>query len=166
MLDGKSGPEVSIESLFGRAGWARLPEGERLSSTYMDIRFYPRAGTIHFFPRSQALMDKLNMLVGLQRQWLPPQTEAASEDFMKQYQDADRFDKELRERIAKSAKGRVYGDNPLREVFSRDGAHKAHEAIYAALTDIHASHGIKVDFQLQSKRDENLAAPQQLLLVA
>ena len=68
VLDGKSGPEVSIESLFGKQGWEKLSQGERLSSTYMDIRFYPRAGTIHFFPRSQALMDKLNMLVGLQRQ--------------------------------------------------------------------------------------------------
>ncbi len=46
-------------------------ESRRISSHYFDVRFFPGAGTLHFFPRDPALVDRLNRIVGKRRQWLP-----------------------------------------------------------------------------------------------
>lgn len=162
LLDGKQGPEVSIASLFGREGWARLAAGERLSATYMDIRFYPKSGTIHFFPRSQELMDKLNVMVGKHRCWLPPQGDDVSDDFMTQFKEADRFDKEMRQTLAAKSAGQLRSNDPLWCVLheGKDDCIWAHEEVYQAMTDVHASHGIHVDFHLQQKKQAALRAEQ------
>lgn len=165
MLDGKEEPEFGLVAAF-RTRMSDLLAGERVSSSYLDVRYFPGAGTIHFFPKSQTLMDKLNRLVGEHRQWLPPQTEHVSEDFVKQFSDADRFDKQVREELTRARSGSIgnfRSDDPLRNVFSSDESQKAHEAIYDALTTAHAAHGISVDYQLQYKQD---AQGLQLLIAA
>src|SRR5674476_2159 len=75
MLDCKSSPEVGLYDLF-RGSFNELRCSKRLSSSYFDVRYYPGAGTIHFFPRRKKLVGRLNLLVGRYRQWLP--TEAVS----------------------------------------------------------------------------------------
>jgi len=172
MLDGKEKPEFGLVDAF-RTRMADLCTGERVPCSYMDVRYFPGASTIHFFPRNQELMDKLNQLVGQHRQWLPPHTEQASEAFMRQFNDADRFDKKMRQEVERKRReesattGRSYGrfENPLRGVFSRDDSQAAHEAIYEALTVAHAEHGIHVDYQLQHKQQDALTG-QQLLIAA
>lgn len=173
MLDGKEKPEFGLVDAF-RTRLDDLCSGERVSCSYMDVRYYPRASTIHFFPRSQELMDKLNRLVGEYRQWLPPHAEQASEAFMRQFNDADRFDKKMREEVERKCRkesggiGRRYGgrfDSPLRGVFSKDDSQTAHEAIYEALTVAHSAHGIHVDYQLQHKQQDALTG-RQLLIAA
>jgi len=169
MLDGKEAPDFSLVNAF-RTRMDDLCNGERVSCSYFDVRYYPGASTIHFFPKSQELMDKLNRLVGEYRQWLPPHTEQASEGFMRQYNDADRFDKKMREEVTRtgsSSGSRGYSrfDNPLRGVSSRDDSAVAHEAIYEALTVAHSAHGIQVDYQLQHKQQDALTE-QQLLIAA
>lgn len=171
VLDGKDQPDVSLVDVFNRHG-RELAQGERVSSSYMDVRLYPKAGTIHFFPRSQELMDKLNRLVGEFRQWLPPQTETASEAFMRQYKDADRFDKEFREELdsaRREARGTGFSrydcDHPLRTVWRDDGEKKSEE-ILAAMTKVHERHGIKVDDQLQYSSNASVKVMEQQLLIS
>jgi hypothetical protein len=171
MLDGKDQPDVSLVDVFRRESKA-LAQGERKSSSYLDVRFYPKAGTIHFFPRSQELMDKLNRLVGEYRQWLPPQTEAPSEAFMRQYNDADRFDKEFREELDAAAREKRGGrpgsydyDHPLRTVW-RDESERKSEEILAAMSKVHERHGIKVDDQLQYSSNAGVDEKGQQLLIA
>lgn len=171
MLDGKDAPEVSLTKVF-RTHWRDLTSGERVSSSYLDVRFYPKAGTIHFFPRSQEIMDKLNRMVGEQRQWLPTEAQEPSDAFMRQYNDADRFDKELRAELdvaqrAKRAAGRYVSDfdHPLRAVMRVDEAEENAKLIDEALTKVHERHGISVDFQLQHK-PATQEGGQQLLLAA
>lgn len=166
MLDGKDKPEVSLVDVF-RTHMGELRRGVRVVSSYLDVRFYPGAGTIHFFPRSQEIMDRLNLMVGSHRQWLPPASETPSEDFMRQYNDADRFDKELRVEIELGLPGLPYNrsdcDHPTRQIFREDTKDAATAAINAALTRVHERRGISVDSQLQHRA---AAEPQEMLLLA
>ena len=98
MLDGKREPELSLVSVF-RDGMSRLKNGERLSCSYFDVRFYPGIGTIHFFPRDKKLIDRLNRLVGRQRQWLPPEGVEMPDAFWQQFDEAEKFDKAFRKRM-------------------------------------------------------------------
>jgi hypothetical protein len=52
MLDGRVEPEVSLEWVF-RYKFRELRDGQRVSASYFDIRYYPGVGTIHFFPKDQ-----------------------------------------------------------------------------------------------------------------
>ncbi len=85
LVEGKSAPEVSLVSVFdGKqdpTSFSRLCCGERLSSTYFDVRYYPGVGTIHFFPKKKDAVDRLNRIVGRRRGWLPPPTEPVSDAF-------------------------------------------------------------------------------------
>jgi hypothetical protein len=70
-----------------------------LSSDYFDVRYYPGAGTIHFFPRSKTLVDRLNRLVGRHRQWLPQDGELVPDAFWLQYEMAEKFAKDVEAKI-------------------------------------------------------------------
>ncbi|OCX68199.1 hypothetical protein A6M27_12855 [Acidithiobacillus thiooxidans] len=70
ILDGKNTPQVGLSDLFEHQMDA-LRNGQRLSGTYFEVRFYPGIGTIHFFPRDQKMIDRINIIVGKARQWIP-----------------------------------------------------------------------------------------------
>jgi hypothetical protein len=89
MLDGKTECETSLHWLFTHK-FKELCEGQRLPATYFDIRFYPGVGTIHFYPTNKAIIDRLNLLVGKERKWLPQDDTQASKAFWKQYDSAEK----------------------------------------------------------------------------
>ena len=89
MLDGKYVCESSLTALFSNR-FDELKQGDRLSTSYFDIRYYPGAQTIHFFPTNKAVIDRLNRLVGKKRQWLPQDDAKASKDFWNQYDQAEK----------------------------------------------------------------------------
>ena len=62
-----------------------LGTGERFSSRYFEFRHY-KAGTMHFYPKSEEVMNKLNRFVGRLRNWLPSDMDDANSDFKKQYE--------------------------------------------------------------------------------
>jgi hypothetical protein len=90
MLDGKQKPETSLEWVIDKK-MQNLLTGERMSSCYFDIRYYPGVGTLHFFPRKDKkdVIDRLNRLVGKERKWLPNE-EKAGKTFWKQYDLAEK----------------------------------------------------------------------------
>lgn len=69
-------------------------DGDRVSTRFFDFRFFKGAGTIHFFPKSQEVVEKLNRFVGARRQWLPDQMDQSNEDFQRQYEEAEKLTKE------------------------------------------------------------------------
>jgi hypothetical protein len=77
MIDGRSEPEVSLVSVFDTHFTDLARSGKRVSSSYFDVRLFPGIGTVHFYPRSKELMDRLNRLVGKERAWLPPDVNQA-----------------------------------------------------------------------------------------
>lgn len=178
MLDGKQEDAVrGLGSVFNdKEAFKRLREGSREQSDYFEVRYYAKRGTIHFFPRSKELMDRLNRLVGTRRKWLPPDTSQANADFHAQYEQAERFDTELRKAFyTEQSKGRrSYGqqefalgqvvrmanepDNPRNE----DSEDKGLQACMdVALEKVMHAHGWNPGTALEHDN-----APQPLLLAA
>ena len=100
MLDGKYEGAVGLESVF-RNHFHALRTGQRISGSYFDVRYYPGVGTIHFFPTSKALIDRMNRLVGNHRRWLPPAETQAGTGFWQQFDQAEKLDKAFRAEVSK-----------------------------------------------------------------
>jgi hypothetical protein len=151
MLDGKDEPEIGLCDVF-KNQYKELKDGERISSSYFDVRYYPKVGTIHFFARDKELIEKFNVLVGQHRKWLPPSDVTASTSFWEQFKKAEKFDKEVRATVDANHKnsGRSSWNEPLREVFSssKDETRKASAAIDDALVTVQEKNGMSVDFRI------------------
>lgn len=100
LLDGKQQPVHGLAYAFEHQ-FHELTQGKRVKTDYFDVRYYPGVGTIHFFPTRKDLVDRLNRLVGRERQWLPPETTPASETFWEQFEKAEKFDAEFKKEVAK-----------------------------------------------------------------
>lgn len=157
MLDSKIEPEISLHSVFSTQLNA-LRGGARVSSSYFDVRYYPGIGTIHFFPRDKKLIDRLNRLVGRERQWLPPEGERVSDQFWLQFDQAEKFDKEIRTETRKAS--RNSWDDPLHGLFMRDDRGDfARERLATAIETVLARHGIDPDAALEAPKSEAQALP-------
>jgi hypothetical protein len=156
LLDGKAEPDYGLVQA-SRDHYQALKNGERVSSSYFDLRFY-KCGTLHFFPRDKKIVDRLNRLVGKHRRWIPQEGTRVPDAFWLNYDSAEKFDKELRAEIGK--RSRHHWDHPLFTMFSSDEHEKAKAAaaIDEALTLVLERHGINVDFQIEQ--------PGQALLLA
>lgn len=151
MLDGKHESSTSgLVALFD-ANYTELSGGQRMSSDYFDVRYYPKRGTIHFFPKSKELVDRLNRLVGAKRQWLPPNMAEASADFKKQYEQSESFDKEIREKFTKSfnENGKFVESAPYllglvvrNDVGNQEAQQDAQHKLASAINDVLESKGI------------------------
>lgn len=153
MLDGKITPDNGLEAVFDNY-FRELSNGERVSSSYFDVRYYPKRGTIHFFARDKKLVDRLNRLVGRHRAWLPPEGERVSEAFWLQFDQAEKFDAELRKEVA--AKQRSIWDDPLHKITWRTGEDrtKAVESVTDAIAAVLTRNGINPDAMLEAPKDE------------
>ena len=151
LVDGKREPAVSLLSV-ARQRFDDLRRGERVSSSYFDLRFYRGIGTLHFFPKSKKLIDRFNRIVGAHRRWLPNETERVSKDFWLQFDQADKFDKELRNEIACGPKVGWRG-NPLQAMHFRSNSDSGDQSlalVEAALDTVLKRHGLSVEFQLEA----------------
>lgn len=68
---------------------SELWRGERVTTDYFDLRFFPGVGTFHVYPKRKDLVDRLNDVVGRHRQWLPHEPNQASSAFWEQYAQAE-----------------------------------------------------------------------------
>lgn len=159
MLDGKLEPEFGLVQAF-RTHFRELKHGKRITTSYFDIRWYPGVGTIHFFPRDKALVDRLNRLVGRQRQWLPPEDDRVSDAFWEQYKKAEKFDKEVRAEINARARDSRFWEHPLNKVGSSDKEQNAAAlaAIDEAMDAVLRNHGIDVERLLEPAQKRLVAA--------
>ncbi|HHV49172.1 MAG TPA: DUF4942 domain-containing protein [Rhodocyclaceae bacterium] len=145
MLDGKYDPETGTPKPdYGlvdaiKNDWQALRAGDRVSTDYFDIRYYKGIQTMHFFPKSQAMMDKLNRMVGKARKWLPPEGERVSDAFWLNYESAEKLDKEVRAKAANLS--RSHWDNP----FVRSNASEFNETLEEALVEVQGKHGIRLE---------------------
>lgn len=157
MLDGKHAPEVSLLSVFENH-FKELKSGQRISASYFDVRYYPGIGTIHFFPKSKKLIDRLNRLVGRQREWLPPEGEKVNEAFWVAYDAAEKFDKEFRAELNSKVTSRY--DDPLWGITSHDHDNReaASKKACNALENVLERHGININAVISKDEVLMLAA--------
>ena len=151
LVDGKREPAVSLLSV-AQKHFSDLRSGVRVSSSYFDLRYYPGVGTLHFFPKSKALIDRFNRIVGRHRQWLPHENERVSKDFWLQFDQAEKFDKELRSEVARGPRTGYYC-SPFDQMHrSPDDASGVRSValVESALDTVLERHGINVDFQLEA----------------
>ena len=141
MLDGKTAPATGLETLFASA-FEELRSGARKCASYFDVRYYPGTGTIHLFPTNKALVDRLNRIVGRRRQWLPPEDARVSDAFWLQYNQAEKWDKEVRAEIRKAPSSRW--NPPEHGVTSSDTGTREESSVVvdAALRVTQERHGI------------------------
>jgi len=77
-----------LYSLFD-TGYHGPTPSERHTTEYFDIRFYAGVGSVHIYPRRKDLIDRLNRLVGKERQWLPQDDTQATKSFWDHYDKAE-----------------------------------------------------------------------------
>lgn len=136
MLDGKALPMATLSHAF-ETQWSRLRTAERVSTEYFDIRFYVGVGTVHFYPRRQDLMDRLNRVVGLHRLWLPPADQTATNAFWQQFDEAEVFAKDVEPKMRRRDANAAHGD--FAQDFERE---RANQAIDQLLERAHEAAGI------------------------
>lgn len=90
---GKPLVEGGLEDVF-QNHITELRSGERISSKYFDVRYYPGRATMHLFPTDKKLIERFNIRVGRLKAWLP-EFGSGNDEFMAHYEDAEKFDKEI-----------------------------------------------------------------------
>jgi hypothetical protein len=146
MLDGKAQAEFGLLEMT-RQHFKELRHGQRVDSDYFSLRYYPQAGTLHFFARRKDLVDRLNRFVGRLRRWLPPDSAAAPDAFWKQFDCAEKFDAEVRAAAAQLGKemGVRSWRDPLQTVIhgeKSDGFEAANQRLCRAMDSVLAKHGL------------------------
>lgn len=151
MLDGLAETDYSLL----RAARDRIDElaaGDRITTRYFDVRFYKGIGTMHFYPRSQKIMDRLNKMVGQMRGWLPPAHERVSKEFWIQYEQADKIARGVEPSFADArliaghyaGSGRTYDDaKRLSQAF---------DSVNQALAEAHVAAGITTAIEFSGGR--------------
>lgn len=156
------------------SGFKRRGKGssERIKTRYFDFRYYCGTGTIHFYPASQEVVEKINQFVGKLRHWIPADMNEANADFKKQYEQGESLSKEYLDAYRKS-NTRTYGyDDPARAVIRSlkgTGSNELPELdrIQAAIDGIHAKHGLRCGPALEQRPVlQALPAPQKVAVSA
>lgn len=129
MVDGgKAEPEESLHALFSRR-FDDLRHGERLSCTYFEVRYYPGIGTIHFYPKDQKLIDKINIIVGKYRCWMP---EDFAPDYGSSEKEAKKAEKKMEEaQKAAMASSKAFIKNLRNARYPNQRSISLHEAMYS-----------------------------------
>lgn len=151
--------------------------GDRIYTKYFSFRYFKGRGTIHFFPNSEDVVEKLNKFVGKLRQWIPGNMEDANEDFQKQYEKGETMTKEYMDVYKKGVRSSYGLDRPawklLRELKGQDVDGSELDRLDAAIDSVHDSIGLHCGPALTGSGAANvkkLIQPaeeqQQLLLLA
>lgn len=130
--------------------------GERVSTRYFDFRFYKHAGTIHFYPKSDEVVEKINLFVGKLRNWLPGDMEEANADFSKQYDKGETMTKAYMGEYSKLTRTRYGLDRPaiqlLREINGNEVTDDSLNRLDQAINKVHDDLGLKCGPALEGSR--------------
>lgn len=126
----------------------RPESGDRISTRFFDFRFYRGVGTMHFYPKSEAVVEKLNLFVGKRRNWIPGDMEQANADFEKQYDKGEALTAEYLKHYKTQSRSSYGMDRPaislLREIngTNRDGSTLELDRLEKAIETVHEIQGL------------------------
>lgn len=140
----------------------------RISTRFFDFRFYKGAGTMHIFPRTEEVVEKLNRFVGRQRNWIPADMSQANQDFQRQYDKGEAMTAEYLQRYREGS-GSYRHSSPAYKLLQAakrgDAAEDSKELqlLEAAIDAIHEARGLHCGPALEggSKAKAIAAAPSQ-----
>ncbi|MDT4332705.1 DUF4942 domain-containing protein [Methylomonas sp. MS20] len=159
LLDGKTEADVSLVSVF-RQHFHALRVGKRIGGSYFDVRYYPGVGTIHFFPKSKTLIDRMNRWVGRQRRWLPPVESQAGQGFWQQFEQAENLDRAFHTEVNKQCprSSRHVHFDPFWAIKhgGESEREKGHRLLTQAMSTVLASRGIDPDAVLENEQSSLL----------
>lgn len=151
--------------------------GDRIATKFFDFRYYKGAGTIHFYPKSEAVVEKINLFVGKLRRWIPGDFSEANQDFQTQYDKGETLTKEYMDLYKKSARTSYGWDRPalklLREVKGLEVDGSELDRMESAIASVHEVRGLHCGPALARPGEANAGqiaseatVPGQLLLLA
>lgn len=121
--------------------------GHRVATKFFDFRYYKGAGTIHFYPKSEEVVEKINLFVGRLRRWIPGDFTEANQDFKTQYDKGEAFTKDYMDLYKRSARTSYGWDRPalkvLREVKGLDVDGSELDRMEAAIDAVHDVQGLR-----------------------
>jgi len=146
------GITTSYDGLVDGAKNNDIKSAERISTRFFDFRYYVGTGTIHFYPKSDSVVEKINLFVGKVRNWLPGDMEEANADFCKQYDKGEAFTKEYLAQRNKTSCA-IGRSNPVYQLLKEvtgceDGAPEL-DQLEGAIEAVHAQHGLRCGPSLQ-----------------
>ncbi len=149
--------EGGLEAAF-KDHFDELRAGERISSKFFDIRWYPGRATLHLFPTDKKLIERLNYRAGQLKRWLPEHG-SGNEEFMAHYADAEKFDKEFRIELDKIKHEWRYGNVAyFLDSKDDDDRESANFHIIKALTPVLERRGYNIDNMLAEEKPLQLTA--------
>ena len=151
-LDGKTGPIDGLVNAFKKN---RVEFGTRYSTQYFDFRMY-MSGTIHFFPRDVEVVERLNRFVGRARQWLPPDLNEASADFITQYDQAEKMQKDYSDAFNKVWHSHINMGYQLLSSRNWNDYERGVQAFSDVVSEVQESKGIFAGNNLQSEPKQQL----------
>lgn len=160
MLDGKQNTRTGLKDLFDNPdSYQQLVRGERLSSDYFDVRYYGGRGTIHFFPRSEKIIERLNRVVGQYRNWLPQQMDDMDQDFCTQYENAEKLHAQIVKHFNAASTGDYWERTSLLGLTSAQEETRTavQEKLCQSLDVVLERHGLRPQPQLGCDRYKRLA---------
>ncbi|MDT8992784.1 DUF4942 domain-containing protein [Curvibacter sp. APW13] len=154
-LHGINGPYM--DGLVPALRQAELRRSDRIQSRFFDVRYYSGTQTMHFYPKSAEVVEKINLFVGRIRQWLPHDAQEANEDFQRQYDQGEQLTKEYME----AYRNRRGQDCPawklLKEIRGTDdGDHFDLDKFDAAMANIHAAKNIHCGAAIGTNTNKHL----------
>jgi len=159
-LDLLSGLEESTHTLTKTIEQnAKSAGSDRIDGGHFEVRMYSES--IHLFPKSEALINTLNLWVGRWRQWIPPTVSPDDQRFWQQYTKAESFQNAL-------VKSPECKKTTVHRLFN---PHKFHESdekeitnFNKALDDAATSKGLDMTFdQLGAGENPEMTLPKKLV---
>ena len=165
-LDGVSEKYHGIVQAF-ESGSASC--SEKMESKYFSCRFYKGTGTIHFYPKSEEVVERLNRFVGKIRNWIPQDMNEANKDFKKQYENAEKLHEDYLTEFRKDHKPSSWWERDPVYALTRGGerAEEIKKSIDSAINEVHDRAGLQCGPALnyespQTVEVKALQAPEQL----
>lgn len=177
------GEPHGYEGLVAAMKKSDLRSSERIASRYFDVRYYKGVQTLHFYPKSSEVVEKINKFVGKLRQWIPGNMDEANSDFQKQYEGGEALTKEYMVVYETSARNSYGYDRPaialLRSLKGLDDGETLQlDRMSSAVEAVHNQHGLhcgpalakaptaKLICMGEQRTSENSSAQVQLPLLA
>jgi hypothetical protein len=164
-LHGISGSYDGLVNGFEKNDFLR---GQRIETKFFDFRYYHGVGTIHFYPKSEAVVEKINKFVGKLRNWIPGNMDEANSDFQKQYEKGEALTKDYMDLYKKSTRNSYGLDRPAYKLLRLLKGHEVDRSeidrLETAIETVHKGLGLQCGPALSGPAHNN--QEQQLLLAA